>query len=168
MVKRRAERDESDEINGVCIFVVYKLKHHSKKNSVSLKISKYLSSLQMRRHRSKTRILWFDYDSDEKAREAEDVIASSVVKSKTSKRKYEDTSFYGGVALYKDATSPPNGFPHADDVEWGRLCVKNDISSLKYPTSLFIEGSEPGDVIQGILGNCWFVSAMVRSIFIFQ
>jgi hypothetical protein len=53
----------------------------------------------MRRHRSRTKTLWFDYDSDEKAREAEDVIASSVLKSKTSKRKYEDASFYAGDAL---------------------------------------------------------------------
>ena len=86
--------------------------------------------------------LWFDYTSDDAARKAEDVIASRLGPS--TKKKYEDKAFYGGKALYRDPTSPPNGFPHANDVEWGRLSVPNDIAGLSYPTSLFIEGSEPG------------------------
>ena len=55
----------------------------------------------MRKSSAATPTLWFDYESDEKAREAEKMLASTVMKSShESKRKYEDLSFYGGKALY--------------------------------------------------------------------
>ncbi|GMT04963.1 hypothetical protein PENTCL1PPCAC_27137 [Pristionchus entomophagus] len=62
-------------------------------------------------------------------------------------------------ALFVDTVFPPSNYSlfleegRHTDIEWKRPAEIAD------DPHLFVEGASPNDVTQGILGNCWFVSA---------
>ena len=69
---------------------------------------------------------------------------------------FQDPDFGANAkSLYKDAGRPPKGMPPTESVQWLRpseFCPKSP--------SLFMGGISAGDVCQGQLGNCWFISAL--------
>lgn len=98
------------------------------------------------------RTLWYDYRDDEEAMEAETRLISHVKDSES----FVDVHFQGSDALYRHPANPPSGFP--EDVGWKRVSDKK-IRGMDDPR-LFIDGASSGDVVQGSIGNCWFVSCM--------
>lgn len=80
--------------------------------------------------------------------------------SKT-KKKYEDLDFgpneednYGSRAIYPEA--PISGYPDPETLAWLR---PEEISKEQNP--VFMDnGAESNDVIQGYLGDCWFIGAL--------
>eukprot|EP01022_Parablepharisma_sp_SALTPOND_P033931 TRINITY_DN8_c0_g1_i1.p3 TRINITY_DN8_c0_g1~~TRINITY_DN8_c0_g1_i1.p3 ORF type:complete len:989 (-),score=126.44 TRINITY_DN8_c0_g1_i1:6417-9383(-) len=77
-------------------------------------------------------------------------------------QKFEDPEFgplredkYGKFSLYPDGVPPDGVSAKPEDLEWHRpseICEK--------PCFMDREGLNAGDVAQGELGNCWFVSAL--------
>ncbi|CEF61728.1 Peptidase C2, calpain, catalytic domain and Peptidase C2, calpain, large subunit, domain III and Peptidase C2, calpain, domain III and Peptidase C2, calpain family-containing protein [Strongyloides ratti] len=62
-------------------------------------------------------------------------------------------------SLFVDIEFPPtNGSLFLDDKKNSDIVWKRPGEIVMNP-QLFVEGAEPNDVTQGILGNCWFVSA---------
>uniref|UniRef100_A0A914D0X9 Calpain catalytic domain-containing protein n=1 Tax=Acrobeloides nanus TaxID=290746 RepID=A0A914D0X9_9BILA len=61
--------------------------------------------------------------------------------------------------LFVDVTFPPtNSSLFLDQDRTSEIVWKRPEEIIKDP-KLFVEGASPNDVTQGILGNCWFVSA---------
>lgn len=69
----------------------------------------------------------------------------------------------GGKALYRSGT-PPNGYIAVNNVEWLRPnyegCTASENPSLCEKGNLFSGGHSAGDVNQGSLGDCWFLSSI--------
>jgi len=92
------------------------------------------------------------YESDEAATAAETAMVAGV-------DKWTDPDFKAdGSSLYKDPFHPPRGSIPPDVIDWLRI-NSNEIAGCNAPVT-FADGTSPGDVIQGQLGDCWFVSAM--------
>jgi hypothetical protein len=97
---------------------------------------------------------FFDYESDDAAKKAEEEIVANL-----DGALYEDETFPAeGSSLYKNPNQPPRGALPAKAVDWCRI-NELEISGCQNPKT-FIDGASAGDVIQGALGDCWFVSAM--------
>ena len=56
-------------------------------------------------------------------------------------------------SLYGDGGAPP-GFPREQNIKWYPLSEISDYAQF------FSDGVESNDVIQGCLGDCWFISAL--------
>lgn len=70
---------------------------------------------------------------------------------------YTDDQFYGARALFHDG--PPAGHPSAEDVRWLRPAQVCEAVGAPAP-ALFVDSSSSSDVVQGALGDCWFLSAL--------
>ncbi len=85
-----------------------------------------------------------------------------VAKLKASgKSKWDDPDFGGQndmdhaiPSLYFDEAPP--GYPNPEEIYW---CRPEEISTEKSPQFLD-QGASSGDVLQGALGDCWFISAL--------
>lgn len=98
---------------------------------------------------------YHDYANDDEAREFEREIVSKLAEGEL----YVDPTFAAdGAALYADPASPPKGALSPDNVDWLRV-NSNEIKGMPEPET-FKSGIGAGDVIQGALGDCWFISAM--------
>ena len=58
-------------------------------------------------------------------------------------------------ALFRDADRPTAGHAPLEMVEWRRAAAICSDGGGQH--ALFKQGVEPGDVIQGMLGDCWFL-----------
>mmetsp|Transcript_35994 Transcript_35994/g.93636 ORF Transcript_35994/g.93636 Transcript_35994/m.93636 type:complete len:736 (+) Transcript_35994:1006-3213(+) len=80
---------------------------------------------------------------------------SVVAMCKAKQCKFEDPDFPATErSLFGDSEKPEDHIP-ADDIKWLRpeeFCPGEP--------QVFIEGVDPGDVIQGRLGDCWFLGAL--------
>eukprot|EP01052_Picozoa_sp_SAG31_P025660 SAG31_NODE_2262_length_6062_cov_12.422774_4_plen_160_part_00 len=61
-------------------------------------------------------------------------------------------------SLFRDPDNPWPGHIPAEAVEWKRPLDIGDTPDE--PPSLFLDGADEGDVIQGALGDCWFLGAV--------
>eukprot|EP00940_MAST-03C_sp_MAST-3C-sp2_P002139 g2139.t1 len=104
---------------------------------------------------------WVEYKDDDAARKGE----REICRACDEENPWSDDDFFGGEALFRGL--PLRGFPPVDQIKWARAsdAFRKDtenrfrLRKMKDP-SLFKEGIRAGDVIQGRLGNCWFISAL--------
>lgn len=72
---------------------------------------------------------------------------------------WEDENFDAvGSSLYRDDTRPPRGCVPPSVVEWLRI-NQGEIEGMDAPETIR-DGAAAGDVLQGRIGDCWFISAM--------
>ena len=96
-----------------------------------------------------------DYESDDQARLKE----TEIVRGLASGTLFEDPDFpCDGSSLYRNQFQPPKGALPPAMVDWNRI-NSNEISECAAPQT-FIGGQTPGDVMQGALGDCWFLSSL--------
>ncbi|EOD19232.1 hypothetical protein EMIHUDRAFT_458780 [Emiliania huxleyi CCMP1516] len=76
-----------------------------------------------------------------------------------SSRDPRDHDFCGARALYLDPASPPPGQPPPETVRWLRPAEVCAEAGWPAP-ALFVDSSSSSDVVQGRLGDCWFLSAL--------
>jgi hypothetical protein len=80
-------------------------------------------------------------------------LKSIVDKCKSSGEKYVDKDFPAHLtSLYKDHTIVPDSVKQ--QIVWKRL------TDMVPKGELFVNGVEPGDVLQGSLGDCWFLGPL--------
>eukprot|EP00164_Ancoracysta_twista_P003737 GFYU01005010.1.p1 GENE.GFYU01005010.1~~GFYU01005010.1.p1 ORF type:complete len:789 (+),score=315.66 GFYU01005010.1:158-2524(+) len=80
-----------------------------------------------------------------------------IKKLKGTGKKYEDPDFRAdSSSLFHDANKPTPGHIPEDYIKWLR---PSDMDPVDDP-QLFVEGTSAGDVIQGGLGDCWFLGAL--------
>ncbi|EOD19223.1 hypothetical protein EMIHUDRAFT_458777 [Emiliania huxleyi CCMP1516] len=72
---------------------------------------------------------------------------------------FVDEDFCGARALYLDPASPPPGQPPPETVRWLRPAEVCAEAGWPAP-ALFVDSSSSSDVVQGRLGDCWFLSAL--------
>lgn len=72
---------------------------------------------------------------------------------------FADDDFCGARALFRDRSRPPAGHPAAADVRWLRPAEVCAEAGAPTP-ALFVNSSSSSDVMQGRLGDCWFLSAL--------
>ncbi len=74
------------------------------------------------------------------------------------KKKWTDESWSGGNALFTDPKAPKAGHAGWSQYQW----LRPEQSCTK-PTKMFVgtnNGADPDDIKQGLLGDCWFLSAI--------
>jgi hypothetical protein len=97
---------------------------------------------------------WNDYHSDAAARAGEKEIANTLPGPQ-----WEDPNFpANGDSLYKNQHAPPRGALPPDSVEWNRI-NQGEVTGCENP-ELFPGGAVTCDVVQGALGDCWFIGAL--------
>jgi hypothetical protein len=77
----------------------------------------------------------------------------------TGEERFADEIFCRARALFRDPSRPPAGHPRAEEVLWLR---PEEVCSAAGapPPELFVDSSASSDVVQGALGDCWFLSAL--------
>ena len=80
--------------------------------------------------------------------------------SRAAHTHFRDTQFPATAAsLFRDPSKPWPGHPSPTDVKWLRPHEITKATGAP-PPSLFVAGNDSSDVVQGILGDCWLLSAI--------
>ena len=80
--------------------------------------------------------------------------------SRTSHTNYRDADFLATAASLFPMKGPPEGHPPLAEVRWLRPPEICKAMGVAEPPALFVGDSDSSDVVQGLIGDCWLLSAV--------